>query len=257
MIKKGIVFGLFVLLSSFVLVHKEYAQDILIGKGNPTFYGDGYQLQNEVNEAFLNMREAALAQGIKIEVVSSYRSYEHQKRIWTRKYNRFRKDGLSEEKAIRKIIEYSTIPGTSRHHWGTDMDIIDANVPRPKSVLQANHFENNGVFVNLKKWMDVHANEFGFYLVYTNNENRKGFKYEPWHYSYKPISKKMLKQYQKIDIQKLLKKDSLVGSDFFTDQFISDYINQNILDVNPKLKDQNDTSGFYNSFIIWDWMPFD
>lgn len=236
MIKKGIYIGLFLILSSFVLIHKEFTQDVLIGKADFTLYGDGYQLQKEVNDAFLLMREAASKEGINIEVVSSYRSFEHQKRIWTRKYKNYISDSLSPEKAINKIIEYSTIPGTSRHHWGTDIDIIDANVERPKSVLQTSHFENNGVFVNLKIWMDAHANEFGFYLVYTNDVNRKGFKYEPWHYSYKAISKEMLQQYQKINIQELLKKDKLVGSDFFTDKFISNYINQNIFDVNPELK---------------------
>ncbi len=235
MIKKGIVISFVIVLSSFVLTNKEYSLNELIGKGAPTFYGDGYQLQKEVYASFLEMQKAALKDGIKIEVVSSYRSYEHQKRIWTRKYNRFIADSLSPENSINKIIEYSTIPGTSRHHWGTDIDIIDANVNRPESVLQAKHFEKEGVFVNLKKWMDTHANEFGFYLVYTDNENRKGFKYEPWHYSYNPISVDMLKQYQKIDIQELLKKDELVGSDFFTDKFISDYINHNILDINPVL----------------------
>ena len=25
--------------------------------------------------------------------------------------------------AINEIIRFSTIPGTSRHHWGTDIDI--------------------------------------------------------------------------------------------------------------------------------------
>ena len=232
-------YGVLIVMCFFSLsafCQKEYSEKVLIGKGDITFFGEGYQLQNEANEAFLEMRKAALTDGIDKEVVSSYRSYEHQKRIWTRKYKRFIAEGLSPKKTIRKIIEYSTIPGTSRHHWGTDVDIIDANAHRPQSVLQATHFEHGGVFVNLKKWMDAHANEFGFYLVYTNDENRKGFKYEPWHYSYKPISKKMLEQYQKIDIQKLLKKDELLGSDFFTDEFISDYINQNILDINPELK---------------------
>lgn len=236
MIKKGIVISLIILLSSFILADKKYSLEELIGKGSPVFFGDGYQLQKEANDAFLLMRAAALKDRINIEVVSSYRSYEHQTKIWTRKYKRYIADSLSPTNAINKIIEYSTIPGTSRHHWGTDIDIIDANVERPESVLQTSHFENNGVFVNLKKWMDAHANEFGFYLVYTDIASRKGFKYEPWHYSYKPISKKMLQQYQKIDVQELLKKDSLVGSDFFTDQFISDYIQQNILDINPELK---------------------
>ena len=236
MIKKGIFISFVIVLSSFILADKEYSLDELIGKGTLTFYGDGYQLQKDVHTSFLEMKNAALKDGIKIEVVSSYRSYEHQTRIWTRKYKRFIADSLSPTNAINKIIEYSTIPGTSRHHWGTDIDIIDANVERPESVLETSHFENNGVFVNLKKWMDANANTFGFYLVYTDNENRKGFKYEPWHYSYKAISKDMLTQYQQIDIQELLKKDRLAGSDFFTDEFISDYINHNILDVNPELK---------------------
>ena len=235
MIKKGIVFSLVIVLSSFVLTDKEYSLEELIGKGTPIFYGDSYQLRKEAHDSFLKMQEAALIEGINIEVVSSYRSYEHQTRIWTRKYNRFIADSLPPMNAIKKIIEYSTIPGTSRHHWGTDIDIIDANIERPESVLETIHFENEGVFVNLKKWMDAHANEFGFYLVYTDDENRKGFKYEPWHYSYKAISKEMLVQYQKIDIQELLKKDKLVGSDFFTDEFISNYINHNILDINPEL----------------------
>jgi len=235
MIKKSVFLVGVMALLSFTL-SKAYSIDELTGKGNPTFYGDGYQLQKEVNEAFLLMREAAKKEGINIEVVSSYRSYEHQKRIWTNKYKRFTAAGLSPEKAIRKIIEYSTIPGTSRHHWGTDLDIIDANVARPKSVLEPSHFEGSGVFVSLKKWMDAHASEYGFCLVYTKDENREGFKYEPWHYSYKPISKKMLQQYKKINIQKLLKEDQLVGSECFTDEFISKYIHQNILDINPDLK---------------------
>ena len=36
---------------------------------------------------------------------------------------------MDDEAAIDKIIEYSTLPGTSRHHWGTDIDIIDAGPP--------------------------------------------------------------------------------------------------------------------------------
>jgi len=234
MIKKNVFVVGLVMLMSFTVV-KEYSVEELIGKGNPVLYGDGYQLQKEANEAFLLMRDAAKKDGIKIEVVSSYRNYEHQKRIWTRKYKRFTAAGLLPEKAIRKIIEYSTIPGTSRHHWGTDLDIIDANVTRPKSVLEPSHFEGNGVFVPLKNWMNAHAHEYGFCLVYTNDKNRKGFKYEPWHYSYVLISKKMLQQYQKIDIQKLLKEDKLLGSDYFTNEYISNYINQNILDINPNL----------------------
>ena len=53
--------------------------------------------------------------------------------------------------------------------------------------------------------MDISANRFGFYLVYTKNSNRKGFKHEPWHYSYKPLSQSYLKDYKKLNISEILK----------------------------------------------------
>ena len=234
MFKYFMMFGL--ILMSFQTNKSDFSVDDLTGKSKMEFFGDGYKLQFQAHEAFLLMQKEALKVGIEIKVVSSYRSYEHQKRIWTRKYTRFIAEGLKPEQAIRKIIEYSTIPGTSRHHWGTDIDIIDGSIAAPKDVLNAKHFEGKGVYVKLKNWLDVNADEFGFCLVYTNDENRKGFKYEPWHYSFKPISKKMLVQYQKISIQALLKKDKLKGSTYFTDAFITQYINENILDINPDLK---------------------
>jgi LAS superfamily LD-carboxypeptidase LdcB len=215
---------------------REYLLDELIGKGNPEFYGDGYQLQKDAYESFLLMKAEAKKSGIDIQIVSSYRSFEHQKRIWARKYNKFIAEGLSPSKTIQKIIEYSTIPGTSRHHWGTDIDIIDGSKKAPKSVLNPNNFIDNNIYSELRVWLENNANKFGFYLVYTNEVSRKGFKYEPWHYSYKPLSKPMLKQFLRVDIQKLLKSEKLVGSEHFTDEFIDKYIIQNICAINTVLK---------------------
>ena len=213
-----------------------YTQDELIGKGTSEFYGEGYQLQKEANDAFLLMKSEAKKSGIDIEIVSSYRSFERQKKIWTRKYKKFTSEGLNPSEAINKIIEYSTIPGTSRHHWGTDIDIIDGSKEAPKSVLNPNNFTDNNIYSELQIWLEENANKFGFYIVYTNETSRKGFKYEPWHYSYKSLSKPMLKQYLKIDIQKLLKSEKLIGSEYFTDEFIDKYIIQNICGINFTLK---------------------
>ena len=207
----------------------------LIGKGNPELFGDHYKLRKDAHLAFIKMKTEALKEGVNIQVVSSYRDFNHQNRIWTRKYNTFTKQGLSPQKAIEKIIEYSTIPGTSRHHWGTDLDIIDGNTKQPKNVLNEEHFHGNGPFCKLKEWMDVHANSFGFHLVYTNNANRKGFKYEPWHYSYKPLSKPYLKAYQKLNLIEILKQEKLIGNEYFSEKFIKNYLNNNILDINPEL----------------------
>ncbi|HXJ97489.1 MAG TPA: M15 family metallopeptidase [Gelidibacter sp.] len=209
--------------------------DELIGKGTPKLYGDGFQIRKEAYDAFIAMKNAALNEDIAIQVVSSYRNFDHQNRIWERKYKSFIQQGLSPEKAIDKIIEYSTIPGTSRHHWGTDMDLIDANAVQPKSVLSPSHFEGNGCFVNFKKWMDTHSRDYGFYLVYTNNPQRKGFKYEPWHYSYKSLSCDYLHDYRKLNLKNILGEASLLGHEYLTDSFLDRYYTGNILDINPEL----------------------
>jgi len=220
---------------SFADFESKISKDDLMGKGTPTLVGEGYKLRKKANQAFLKMKSAALKQGIKIKVVSSYRDYKHQNRIWERKYKRYTANGLSPIKAIHKIIEYSTIPGTSRHHWGTDIDIVDGSVKQPKNVLLEKHFHNTGPFTQFKTWMDHNANDFGFYLVYTNKKNRKGFKYEPWHYSYAPSSVPMLQEFKKIDIKTELQKAILMGSPHFTSAFIQQYMKENVLDINPKL----------------------
>ncbi|MFK7783215.1 M15 family metallopeptidase [Psychroserpens sp.] len=213
----------------------EISYQELIGKGNPKLYGDGFQLREEAYDAFMKMKTEALKSDIRIHIVSSYRGFNHQNRIWERKYNRNISKGLSPQESIKKIIEYSTIPGTSRHHWATDIDIIDTNVTQPSSVLQPKHFETEGCFRKLKLWMDQNANTFGFYLVYTSSPSRKGFKYEPWHYSYKPLSSHYLSQYRKLRIKDIIANENLLGNSYFSEEFITNYLNHNILDINPEL----------------------
>ncbi len=228
------------LASSFIKFprNQQPSKELLMGKGSPNFLGDSFKLEAETYHALVRMQEAARLEGIQIEVVSAYRSYERQLQIWTGKYNRFTAAGMSPQAAMDKIIEYSTIPGTSRHHWGTDIDLIDQNAPRPTHVLEPEHFHGKGPFCKFKDWMNLHANSFGFYEVYTNNAHRKGFKYEPWHFSYKPTSHAYLKAYKQLDIKKELQQDAFAGTEHFTETFIDNYIQNNILDINPALKSE-------------------
>jgi len=235
-IKKSAMMGGFLIISpSINFSLNEFTQDELIGKGNPTLYGNGYKLRKEAHEQFLLMKKAAKEAGFNIHVVSSYRNYAHQNGIWERKYNANRKAGLSQTKSIEKIIEYSTIPGTSRHHWGTDLDIIDSTKGIPNNPLSETHFNEGGRMRKFKLWLDENSEKYGFYLVYTNVPNRKGFTYEPWHFSYKPLSTKMLAEYKKLDIKELLQSQKLLGSNNFSDEFIQKYKQENILDINPIL----------------------
>lgn len=229
------LFCFFFILSFSILSQQQFSAKALTGRGDLTLVGNSFKLQKEVFDAFQEMKKAALKEGITIKIVSGYRSFNRQKSIWNRKYNKYIAQGLSPDAALQKIIEYSTIPGTSRHHWGTDIDIIDASVKMPKNLLSESNYSENGVYFNLKKWMDKNAETYGFYLVYTNTTSRKGFKYEPWHYTYKPLSKPMLKAFKKIDLGTFFQNLDLNGRQYLTKEFLQKYYSENVLDINLDL----------------------
>lgn len=238
-IKTSFIVGLGLPLLSafkFPIMQQDISKELLMGYANDQLTGDSFQLEKRTMQAFNALKQAAANDGITVEVASAFRSYDRQLQIWTRKYNNFTQAGMSPMEAMKKIIEYSTIPGTSRHHWGTDIDLIDGGAsPRPESVLQAQHFHGKGPFCKFKEWMDANAASFGFHEVYTDNANRKGFKYEPWHFSYKPVSQGYLEAYLKLDIKTELQRLQIPGSEDMTVQFIEDYLQNNISDINPEL----------------------
>ena len=219
------------------LMSQKIDLDILQGKTSKHLVGDSILLERETFKAFKKLKNAALNDGLKIKIVSGHRDFERQTLIWNSKFIKFTKEfKLTPEEAIIEIIRFSTVPGTSRHHWGTEIDIIDEEFKNEKNPLISEKYESGGIFNKLKCWMDLNSEKFGFYLTYTNNKLRKGFEYEPWHYSYLPVSKKYLSKFLEIDIVEVISKVDIEGKELFSDDFIANYINNNILEINPDLK---------------------
>ena len=77
------------------------------------------------------------------------------------------------------------MPGTSRHHWGTDFDINSLETAYYTSGKGAKEYA----------WMKAHASEYGFCQVYNYKSNRTGYNDEPWHWSFMPLSSRFLKMY--------------------------------------------------------------
>ena len=194
-------------------------------------------LLHEAYLKFKQMQNDAKKEGVEIEIVSGYRSYEKQKDIWNNKYNKNFENGILGIKNINRIIQYSTLPGTSRHHWGTDIDIIDKRfVPKGDLLIEKNYTEN-GIYSQLFYWMKKNSKKYGFYLVYDDSPKRKGFKFEPWHYSYKPLSVIFLRRFIEGNLLfKITQDSSLLGRQFIHNSFLERYLKENILDVSIDLK---------------------
>ena len=94
-------------LQSLFFFTEEISTQELLGKGSPELFGNGYKLRKAAYEDFIKMQQAAQTDGIAIQIVSSYRSFDHQQRIWNGKYKRYTERGLTPTQAIHKIIDYS------------------------------------------------------------------------------------------------------------------------------------------------------
>jgi LAS superfamily LD-carboxypeptidase LdcB len=152
-------------------------------------------LRKEVFTAFRKMAKAAKKDGVNLVIVSATRNFDYQKKIWEDKWNgKVKVEGkdLSTiadiNERVRMILLYSAMPGTSRHHWGTDIDINET---------EDKYFETEEG-KKVYQWLTTHANEFGFCQPYTPKINgRTGYEEEKWHWSYLPLSKDLLQEYQK------------------------------------------------------------
>ena len=230
---KALLKGLFLCLSMYTS-----AQHIdplfVLGKTSPPLVGS---MQEEVYEAYERMRQAAAKEGIDIKVVSAHRSYHRQREIWNAKYKTLTLQGLPAKDAIQEIITYSTLPGTSRHHWGTDIDIIDNANPQSGDVLLAEKFYGDGPSSALRSWMNRNAADYGFLEVYTDHPNRKGFAHEPWHYTYHSLSKAYLEVLTNQVISEIAKDEQLLGRKFLDTDFFKSYTTEHLLDINPILFD--------------------
>jgi LAS superfamily LD-carboxypeptidase LdcB len=145
------------------------------------------------------MRHEAMAHGIHLDVASGFRDFERQVAIWTAKFtgkrpllDKFGRElahaGLSEPQLIDAILIWSALPGASRHHWGSELDVFDsAALPaggNPQLVAQ--EFAPGGCFARCDLWLSQNMRRFGFFRPYTTD--RGGVQPEPWHLSYAEVS---------------------------------------------------------------------
>lgn len=181
-----------------------FNKDYLMGRFNPETHPDFSRIDRKYSdrddrymrtdayEAFKKMYQAAIEDGVRLQIVSAARNFDKQKTIWEAKWDgRTIVEGGQNlaltvpdpvERA-RIILRFSSMPGTSRHHWGTDIDL---------NQLENEWFEH-GEGRKLYNWMIKNAASFGYCQPYTAKHAYRlhGYEEEKWHWTYMPVSEKL------------------------------------------------------------------
>lgn len=145
-------------------------------------------LRKDAYEAFVKMHEAAKKAGVTLTITSATRNFDYQKKLWEDKWNgkTILEDGTrataipDATDRARKLLQYSAMPGSSRHHWGTDFDIN----------ALSNAYYQTGKGKKIYAWLEKNAYKYGFCQPYSamGAHRSTGYHEERWHWSYYPIS---------------------------------------------------------------------
>lgn len=144
-----------------------HPQAVLLQVAGRDRFGRQHWLQPVACRAWKLLHDAALADGISLELVSSFRSVRDQNRILLRK--------LRQGQLLETILRVNAPPGYSEHHSGCAVDLA---VPGEPLLTEA--FDGTPAFA----WLVRHGSRFGFWLSYPR-DNRFGFIYEPWHWCFR------------------------------------------------------------------------
>jgi LAS superfamily LD-carboxypeptidase LdcB len=179
-------------------------------------------LHYEAVTSFLAMRDAATAAGIDLVAASSFRDFERQLLLWNRKWRGERplldRSGqpidpatLDDAGRVDAILCWSAVPGGSRHHWGTDIDLIDAAAMPPGYQVQLvpEEYARGGVFGRLADWLDENLARFGFHRPYATGSCGAGI--EPWHVSYSPVSARALEAFTLPVLRRAIESSAMLG----------------------------------------------
>ncbi len=129
-------------------------------------YGRKRRLSREAAPAWRSMRKNAHGDGVVLELVSAFRSVEHQRAIFLRK--------LGSGETVESILQVSAAPGYSEHHTGRAVDITTSGF---EPLVEA--FDRSEAF----HWLAINALRFDFRMTFPR-DNESGIAYEPWHWTH-------------------------------------------------------------------------
>lgn len=153
-------------------------QVVLVNADNPVpdyykadlvTYTGWHEVAEIALEPLTKMLEDCNAAGYEYEFNSAYRSIQVQQDILTARTQEHIAIGYSEEQAYLEARKTVALPGTSEHHLGLAVDVLNADKAERKAL----------------DWLGEHCWEYGFILRYAEEKAAiTGIIYEPWHFRY-------------------------------------------------------------------------
>ena len=189
----------------------------------------GCRLHADAVAAAFDLRRAAAAAGHDLAIVSGFRDFARQAGIWNAKFRGelalldragrpLDAASLDDRRRVEAILLWSALPGASRHHWGTDFDVVDlAAVPpgyRPQ--LTVEEFTGSGPFARLNDWLGANLGNHGFFRPYATD--RGGVHPEPWHLSFAPVADPALEALSLDVLRDAIEHSDLLGRDHVLDR---------------------------------------
>jgi LAS superfamily LD-carboxypeptidase LdcB len=166
-------------------------------------------IHKQTATSFIALQSDARKRGFDIGILSGFRDFDLQLQVWNRKVNGqseilnahgepWDRTDASGQEIYEAITRWIAVPGSSRHHWGTDIDIFDRSSVTPdyKVRLEPSEFATTGPFGPFSKWLTnliENGKSHGFFRPY--DIYRGGVAVEPWHLSYGSVSSVYLDQF--------------------------------------------------------------
>ena len=181
---------------------------------------DGYIVDKGILGDFNKLKESFAREGFALRIESAYRPFERQLSIWNRKASGELKllsaEGLpmerpaDEEQLMYAILTWSALPGASRHHLGTDLDVVDAKACPVGYEVELTPAECDGMFRPFHEKLTelIGAGEsFGFERVFVSGRGK--IQPEKWHIAHLPTSRKYLEEFSLKDLRSIYEKTDI------------------------------------------------
>lgn len=150
-------------------LHEEPNPELAILEG-------GHEIDARCEEEFLTMMEDCRTAGYRPVIISAYRTFDLQQTYYDGQTRNLMSQGLSEEEARKEAATSVAVPGTSEHHLGLALDIVDEGMQ---------NLDRSQEDTPTQKWLMENSWKYGFIVRYPQGKEAiTGIIYEPWHYRY-------------------------------------------------------------------------